>query len=59
MFQRTLKLPIKHSFFLFGARGTGKSTLLRHHFHDPTTLIIDLLIPEIEDRLIRNPSELL
>jgi len=28
MLQRLLKLPKNHSFFLFGARGTGKSTLL-------------------------------
>ena len=27
---RLLKLPISRSFFLFGARNTGKSTLLRH-----------------------------
>jgi ABC-type Mn2+/Zn2+ transport system ATPase subunit len=29
MFARTLELPDKQSFFLFGPRGTGKSTLLR------------------------------
>ena len=37
MFPRLLKLPIDRSCFLFGARGTGKSTLLR--------LVGDLLEP--------------
>ena len=52
--------PLKtNSFFLFGARGTGKSTFLRNHFpHDETVLWIDLLNPEEEDRYARNPLEL-
>jgi uncharacterized protein len=52
--------PLKtNSFFLFGARGTGKSTLLRNYFsHDETVLWIDLLSPEEEDRYARNPLEL-
>ena len=29
MFARSLQLPAGRSFFLFGPRGTGKSTLLR------------------------------
>jgi predicted AAA+ superfamily ATPase len=48
-----------NSFFLFGARGTGKSTFLRNYFsHDDTVLWIDLLNPEEEDRYARNPQEL-
>lgn len=47
-----------HSFFLFGARGTGKSTFLTEYFRDSTTLWIDLLDPEQEDRFARNPLEL-
>ncbi|UCF97989.1 MAG: ATP-binding protein [Spirochaetaceae bacterium] len=47
-----------HSFFLFGARGTGKSTFLDEFFKDSTTIWIDLLDPEQEDRYARNPSEL-
>ena len=59
MFQRTINLSKNNSFFLFGARGTGKSTLLHQYFGDSKALMIDLLIPEVEDRFIRNPSELL
>lgn len=47
-----------HSFFLFGARGTGKSTFLKEYFNHSATLWIDLLDPEQEDRYARNPSEL-
>lgn len=52
--------PLKtNSFFLFGARGTGKSTFLGNYFpHDETVLWIDLLNPEEEDRYARNPLEL-
>ncbi len=65
MFQRILSLPENQSFFLFGPRGTGKSTLLRQHFGEPlaaqgseTALYIDLLDPEQEDAFLRNPKEL-
>jgi len=52
--------PLKtNSFFLFGARGTGKSTFLSNSFpQDETVLRIDLLNPEKEDRYARNPLEL-
>jgi predicted AAA+ superfamily ATPase len=52
--------PLKtSSFFLFGARGTGKSTFLRNYFpNDDSVLWIDLLNPEEEDRYARNPLEL-
>lgn len=40
IFQRIL-VPPKGSFFLFGPRGSGKSTWLRHHF--PDAAWIDLL----------------
>ena len=36
--------PPEGSFFLFGPRGTGKSTFIRHRF--PDALYIDLLDPE-------------
>lgn len=58
MFQRLLKLSEKQSFFLFGARQTGKSTLLRDHFKGKNILYFDLLDSEIEDAFLRNPSEL-
>ncbi len=35
----------KQSYFLFGPRGTGKSTWLRQQY--PDALIIDLLAPEV------------
>ena len=52
--------PLKtNSFFIFGARGTGKSTFLGNYFpQDETILWIDLLNPEEEDRYARNPLEL-
>jgi hypothetical protein len=36
--------PPRRSFFLFGPRGTGKSTFVRQHF--PDALCLDLLDPE-------------
>ena len=58
MFNRILKLPKSNSFFLFGARGVGKSTLLKDFFSGKNALSIDLLKPEVEDRFLRSPSEL-
>ncbi|HET98655.1 MAG TPA: ATP-binding protein, partial [Desulfurivibrio alkaliphilus] len=39
---RFFKAPAQ-SFFLFGPRGTGKSTWLRQHY--PEATVIDLLAP--------------
>ncbi len=59
MFHRILTPPKNQSFFLFGPRGTGKSTLLREHFQKKGELIyIDLLDAEEEDAFLRNPKEL-
>jgi len=58
MFTRLVKLSKTHSFFLFGARSTGKSTLLEQKLPRDSTLWIDLLDPELEDRLSRRPSAL-
>ncbi len=52
---RLLKPPIR-SFFLFGARGTGKSTWLRSRFKD--ALFIDLLDSAIMLELSRSPHTL-
>lgn len=41
MFARLLEPPALHSFFLFGPRGTGKSTLLRQAL--PDAFVVDLL----------------
>jgi predicted AAA+ superfamily ATPase len=43
---------------LFGARGTGKTTLLHQIFNPETACFIDLLDPFEEDKFARDPSEL-
>lgn len=58
MVHRLQKLHSSHSFFLFGARGTGKSTLLRQTFSSQQTLWVDLLDDHQEERLSRTPGEL-
>ncbi|MGE3919548.1 MAG: ATP-binding protein [Gammaproteobacteria bacterium] len=59
MFRRLLVLPKKQSLFLFGARNTGKSTLLRHCFDGKNSLWLDLLQPSEEDQFLRNPELLI
>lgn len=46
------------SFFLFGARGTGKSTFLKQFFTADRTIWVDLLDPEQEYRYAMRPQEL-
>lgn len=53
--RRFFPLP-EQSFFLFGPRGTGKSTWLRHVF--PDALIIDLLKPAVHRPLDSRPERL-
>jgi uncharacterized protein len=48
--------PPDRSFFLFGARGTGKSTWLRRVF--PHALFLDLLDTSLQLQLIANPHAL-
>lgn len=52
---RALQDPGSH-FFLFGPRGTGKSTWLRTTF--PEALVIDLLAPEVHRRYASRPERL-
>jgi len=59
MFPRLLNIPEKHSFFLFGARGTGKSSLLKEHFQHIPHLFIDLLEDKYDRRYQRQPDLLL
>src|ERR1700733_4999266 len=56
MFSRFRKLPNKHSLFLFGPRGTGKSTLLAGQFGAKNTAWFDLLDSKIEEQFSLNPS---
>ena len=58
IFKRLLNitLPIKQSAFLWGARKTGKSYYLKHHF--PDSICYDLLKTDEYWRLLRDPSKL-
>jgi len=55
MFHRSLNIPNDRSCFLFGARGTGKSTLLRETLPPTATRTYNLLEADTEDRLARDP----
>ena len=56
MVHREITLPKKGSFFLFGPRQTGKSTLLRERFAEKTWTI-DLLRTEVFLRYSKDPSQ--
>lgn len=58
MIPRLLQLPRDQNLFLFGARSTGKSTLIEGIFDHENSLWIDLLDPLQEERFLSNPSEL-
>ena len=53
---RRFFIPPKGSFFLFGPRGTGKSTLVKGHFKE--ALYVDLLEPETFLVFSANPERL-
>ncbi len=57
--KRFIQLSTTNSFFLFGARGTGKSTLLENIFHFDQNLYINLLDAIEEDVFSRNPNQLI
>lgn len=58
MFLRLNQLSHKHSFFLFGPRGVGKTTLLKKRFDESQCLWLDLLDVYIEERFLRSPGDL-
>ena len=60
MFARLLSKPIKigQSFFLFGPRGTGKSTWLSAVFPDAETVRIDLLKDDLYTDLLARPQRI-
>ena len=61
MIRRSLTLSKSSSFFLFGARGVGKTTYLHQIFsqNNEKVLWIDLLSPTTEDLYFRTPEILL
>lgn len=56
MIRRHVNILKTNSFFLFGARGTGKTTLLNDQFPPSDALRIDLLDPSVFGQLQANPS---
>ena len=56
MIHRLIHLPTTHSYFLFGARGTGKTTLLRNTYSKKNTCFIDLLDLKQETQFIKDPE---
>jgi len=59
MVKRIVKLSKSNSFFLFGPRQTGKTTLVKQSFSSVKSLYLDLLNTELFDRLEQNPNALL
>lgn len=53
---RFFKTP-DQSFFLFGPRGTGKTTFLRNHF--PDALWVDLLKPDVFGAYVSRPERII
>ncbi|MCB0321435.1 MAG: ATP-binding protein, partial [Bdellovibrionales bacterium] len=53
-----INISKKRSFFLFGARSTGKTTLLQELFSEREAEFFDLLDPRILEKLEAYPSEL-
>lgn len=62
MIPRLINPSKSNSFFLFGARGTGKSTFIKEQFlaNIPANEVIsvNLLLPQNEDTYARNPERL-
>lgn len=58
LIQRLLFPSLRQHFFLFGARGVGKSTLLAKLFSSKIAYTVNLLDPVTEERLSTYPGEL-
>ena len=58
MYPRHINLSKKRSFFLFGARATGKTTLLKSLFSEEEAFILDLLNPRLLEELQAYPERL-
>jgi predicted AAA+ superfamily ATPase len=59
MFERLCKPLVSRSFFVFGARGTGKSTLVRAALQDSRVWVLDLLVPDVYERFAGHPQLLI
>lgn len=59
MIRRHITISKSHSFFLFGARATGKSSLLKELFPKEDFFWIDLLHPQTEEKYTLRPETLL
>lgn len=59
MINRLIKFENNYSMLLFGARGAGKSTLIKERFDPSESIYINLLIPKEEDRYSRHPDALI
>jgi len=58
MFQRLLNPLFTRSFFLFGARGVGKTSWLQQRFQSQAVLWIDLLDEDVFERYSLKPQRL-
>ena len=58
MFDRLLNIPTTKSFFLFGARGTGKTSLLATAFPPEVNRYINLLEADVFDSYLLDPQQL-
>ena len=56
MYSRLIEHPENKSFFLFGPRGTGKTTWVKSKF--PKAIYLDLLEAELFNDLLANPQRL-
>lgn len=56
MVNRLAQFSSKNSFFLFGARGTGKTNLLKSRYTNEWNWYIDLLNPELARKYLLQPQ---